>query len=116
MCCLNEVCKLCKTCSRYCRHLLLDKFFQESLSTNLFSFSTSFSFQARLDASQNESYLTISSLQDEVAQLKAVREEVQKYVRELEQANDDLERAKRCSVFLIKDHSLVFSFFPFFAI
>ena len=55
----------------------------------------SLSFQARLDASQNESYLTISSLQDEVAQLKAVREEVQKYVRELEQANDDLERAKR---------------------
>ena len=56
---------------------------------------TFLSFQARLDASQNESYLTISSLQDEVAQLKAVREEVQKYVRELEQANDDLERAKR---------------------
>lgn len=55
--------------------------------------------QARLDASQNESYLTISSLQDEVAQLKAVREEVQKYVRELEQANDDLERAKRLARF-----------------
>lgn len=58
-------------------------------------YSLLFFSQARLDASQNESYLTISSLQDEVAQLKAVREEVQKYVRELEQANDDLERAKR---------------------
>lgn len=51
--------------------------------------------QERLEASQNEAYLTISSLQDELAQLKAVRDELQKYVRELEQANDDLERAKR---------------------
>ncbi|CAH3044282.1 unnamed protein product [Porites lobata] len=59
--------------------------------------------KARLDASQNESYLTISSLQDEVAQLKAVREEVQKYVRELEQANDDLERAKRATVCSLED-------------
>lgn len=61
------------------------------------------SLKARLDASQNESYLTISSLQDEVAQLKAVREEVQKYVRELEQANDDLERAKRATVCSLED-------------
>lgn len=67
----------------------------DNLPADLFSLFRSHSFQARLDASQNESYLTISSLQDEVAQLKAVREEVQKYVRELEQANDDLERAKR---------------------
>ncbi|KAL9957030.1 hypothetical protein ACROYT_G038613 [Oculina patagonica] len=61
------------------------------------------SLKARLDASQNESYLTISSLQDEVAQLKAVREEVSKYVRELEQANDDLERAKRATVCSLED-------------
>lgn len=61
------------------------------------------SLKARLDASQNESYLTISALQDEVAQLKAVREEVQKYVRELEQANDDLERAKRATVCSLED-------------
>ena len=67
----------------------------DNLPVDLFSLLCSLSFQARLDASQNESYLTISQLQDEVAQLKAVREEVQKYVRELEQANDDLERAKR---------------------
>lgn len=82
----------------------------DNLPADLFLLYRFLSFQARLDASQNESYLTISSLQDEVAQLKAVREEVQKYVRELEQANDDLERAKRwntaqnflslCTVFL----------------
>ena len=67
-----------------------------TLNVSSFEISGFSFFQARLDASQNESYLTISQLQDEVAQLKAVREEVQKYVRELEQANDDLERAKRC--------------------
>jgi FtsZ-binding cell division protein ZapB len=51
--------------------------------------------QEKLEAGQNEAYLTVTALQDETAQLRAVKVELQKYVRELEQANDDLERAKR---------------------
>lgn len=37
----------------------------------------------------------ISTLQEELAKLKAVRDEMQKYIRELEQKNDDLERTNR---------------------
>ena len=36
-----------------------------------------------------------SDLEAELAQVKAYKEELQKYIRELEQSNDDLERAKR---------------------
>lgn len=37
----------------------------------------------------------ISKLQEELAKLKAVKDEMQKYIRELEQKNDDLERTNR---------------------
>lgn len=43
----------------------------------------------------SEGYQQISGLEDELAQTKAVKDQLQKYIRELEQANDDLERAKR---------------------
>ena len=55
--------------------------------------------QEKLEASQNESYLTITALQDENAQLKAIQDGLRKYVRQLEQSNDDLERAKRFYIF-----------------
>ena len=55
--------------------------------------------QEKLEASQNESYLTITALQDENAQLKAIQDGLRKYVRQLEQSNDDLERAKRLYIF-----------------
>lgn len=34
-------------------------------------------------------------LEEDLAQTTAVRDHLQKYIRELEQANDDLERTKR---------------------
>lgn len=37
----------------------------------------------------------MSRLEDELAETTAVRDQLQKYIRELEQSNDDLERAKR---------------------
>lgn len=37
-------------------------------------------------------------MEDDLAETRAVRDHLQKYIRELEQANDDLERTKR-SVF-----------------
>ncbi|XP_054763362.1 nuclear distribution protein nudE-like 1 [Lytechinus pictus] len=49
----------------------------------------------KLEMSQNNYLRQINELQDELAQIKAIREELQKYIRELEQTNDDLERAKR---------------------
>ena len=37
----------------------------------------------------------ISQLQEELAKSNAVKEEMHKYIRELEQKNDDLERTNR---------------------
>lgn len=37
----------------------------------------------------------VTDLQDELSQVKQKKEELAKYIRELEQSNDDLERAKR---------------------
>lgn len=34
-------------------------------------------------------------LEDDLGQTRSIKEQLHKYVRELEQANDDLERAKR---------------------
>ena len=39
--------------------------------------------------------LKVTELQTELAEIKAIKDQFQKYVRELEQQNDDLERAKR---------------------
>ena len=41
----------------------------------------------------------IAALQEECAKVKAVKDEMQKYIRELEQKNDDLERTNRCAMF-----------------
>ena len=49
----------------------------------------------RLEAVQNESFVMVSSLQEEIATLTLHRDTLQKYVRELEQSNDDLERLQR---------------------
>ena len=37
----------------------------------------------------------INDLQTELSEIKEIKDELNKYVRELEQQNDDLERAKR---------------------
>ena len=58
----------------------------------VFIFSRS---QDKLETSQNEYLRQINELQDELAQIKAIKEELQKYIRELEQRNDDLERSQR---------------------
>jgi len=45
----------------------------------------------------------ISSLQEELAKFKAVKEEMQKYIRELEQKNDNLEQTNRCAMFSLSE-------------
>ena len=42
-----------------------------------------------------ELFFQVTELQTELAEIKAIKDQFQKYVRELEQQNDDLERAKR---------------------
>lgn len=52
----------------------------------------------KLETTERQTYTQITELQDENVQIKAVRDEMQKYIRELEQTNDDLERAKRATI------------------
>lgn len=51
--------------------------------------------QEKFEAQHSEGYRQISALEDDLTQTKAIKDQLQKYIRELEQANDDLERAKR---------------------
>lgn len=57
-----------------------------------------FILQSRLEAQATESYVTISNLQAENADLLQIKESYMKYTRELEQINDDLERGKRLDI------------------
>ncbi|XP_028669929.2 nuclear distribution protein nudE homolog 1 isoform X2 [Erpetoichthys calabaricus] len=57
----------------------------------------------KLETHHSEAYRQISALESDLAQTTAVRDQMQKYVRELEQANDDLERAKRATIMSLDD-------------
>ncbi|XP_056392846.1 LOW QUALITY PROTEIN: nuclear distribution protein nudE homolog 1 [Hyla sarda] len=52
------------------------------------------------------SYTQICTLENELSQTRAVRDQLQKYIRELEQSNDDLERAKRATIISLEDFEL----------
>ena len=51
--------------------------------------------QSRLDSQSNEAYVTIGTLQAEKADLLQMKDSMIRYIREVEQINDDLERGKR---------------------
>lgn len=51
--------------------------------------------QEKLEQQHAQSYKQISVLEDDLGQTRSIKEQLHKYVRELEQSNDDLERAKR---------------------
>ena len=48
-----------------------------------------------METQQESTHKQNTELADELAQVRAYKDELQKYIRELEQSNDDLERAKR---------------------
>lgn len=49
----------------------------------------------KLERQYSQSYKQISVLEDDLGQTRSIKDQLHKYVRELEQSNDDLERAKR---------------------
>ena len=53
------------------------------------------SVQTKFDIQKNELYASVTTLEEERAELVALKETLQKYIRQLEQSNDDLERGKR---------------------
>lgn len=52
-------------------------------------------FQDKVEQQCSQSYKQISMLEDDLGQTRSIKDQLHKYVRELEQSNDDLERAKR---------------------
>ncbi|XP_037610586.1 nuclear distribution protein nudE-like 1-A isoform X2 [Sebastes umbrosus] len=52
----------------------------------------------RFEHQYAQSYKQISMLEDDLGQTRSIKEQLHKYVRELEQSNDDLERAKRATI------------------
>ncbi|XP_058142373.1 nuclear distribution protein nudE homolog 1 isoform X2 [Dasypus novemcinctus] len=57
----------------------------------------------KFEMQHSEGYRQISALEDDLTQTKAIKDQLQKYIRELEQANDDLERAKRATIMSLED-------------
>ncbi|XP_026636220.1 nuclear distribution protein nudE homolog 1 isoform X2 [Microtus ochrogaster] len=57
----------------------------------------------KFEMQHSEGYQQISALEADLAQTKAIKDQLQKYIRELEQANDDLERAKRATIMSLED-------------
>ncbi|XP_066522008.1 nuclear distribution protein nudE-like 1-A isoform X1 [Hoplias malabaricus] len=57
----------------------------------------------KLEQQYAQSYKQISMLEDDLGQTRSIKDQLHKYVRELEQANDDLERAKRATITSLED-------------
>ncbi|XP_063058285.1 nuclear distribution protein nudE homolog 1-A-like [Engraulis encrasicolus] len=60
----------------------------------------------KFEVQHSDSFRQMSRLEDELAETTAVRDHLQKYIRELEQSNDDLERAKRATIMSLEDFEL----------
>lgn len=57
----------------------------------------------RYERVHNEFNNQVKALQSELSEIKSIKEDLTRYIRELEQANDDLERAKRATVTSLED-------------
>ncbi|XP_068581696.1 nuclear distribution protein nudE homolog 1-A-like isoform X2 [Cebidichthys violaceus] len=61
------------------------------------------SYKEKYETQHSEAHRQISSLEGDLAETTAVRDQLHKYIRELEQANDDLERTKRATIMSLED-------------
>ncbi|KAL7644723.1 UNVERIFIED_CONTAM: hypothetical protein RMT77_004536 [Armadillidium vulgare] len=57
----------------------------------------------KIEKEQAQFFMELTKLQEELTEIKNNKERLIKYIRELEQANDDLERAKRATVTSLED-------------
>lgn len=57
----------------------------------------------KFEEHQSGTHKQLTEMEDELAQVQAFKDELQKYIRELEQSNDDLERTKRATVTSLED-------------
>lgn len=61
------------------------------------------SLKDKLEQCHKEYHYQITELQTELSEIKSIRDHLNKYIRELEQQNDDLERAKRETLASLED-------------
>ncbi|XP_036409036.1 nuclear distribution protein nudE homolog 1-like [Megalops cyprinoides] len=61
------------------------------------------SYKEKYEAQHSEAFRQISTLEGDLAETTAIKDQLHKYIRELEQANDDLERAKRATIMSLED-------------
>merc|ERR1712076_62894 len=59
--------------------------------------------KSKLEQCHREYHFQINDLQTELSEIKEIKDELNIYVRELEQQNDDLERAKRSTLASLED-------------
>merc|ERR1719495_843525 len=59
--------------------------------------------KAKLEQCHKEYAFQINELQTELVEIKSIKDELHRYVRQLEQQNDDLERAKRSTLASLED-------------
>ncbi|KAM9315066.1 nuclear distribution protein nudE homolog 1-like [Pholidichthys leucotaenia] len=83
-----------KQCEGRNKELLFDN---NRLCMELESIKDKFEFQ------HSDALRHISTLEDDLAATRAVKDHLQKYIRELEQSNDDLERTKRATIMSLED-------------
>jgi len=57
----------------------------------------------KLEQAQREQHCQVTELQSELSEVKSIHQELNTYIRELEQQNDDLERAKRNTLTSLED-------------
>ncbi|XP_029948956.1 nuclear distribution protein nudE homolog 1-B [Salarias fasciatus] len=57
----------------------------------------------KFEVQHSDALRHISTMEEELGETKAVRDHLQKYIRELEQSNDDLERTKRATIMSLED-------------
>ncbi|XP_020502923.2 nuclear distribution protein nudE homolog 1 isoform X1 [Labrus bergylta] len=60
-------------------------------------------YKEKYETQHSEAYRQISTLEGDLSETTAVRDQLHKYIRELEQANDDLERTKRATIMSLED-------------
>ncbi|XP_077379313.1 nuclear distribution protein nudE homolog 1-like [Festucalex cinctus] len=57
----------------------------------------------KFESQYADNFKHISNLEETLAETTAVKDHLQKYIRELEQSNDDLERTKRATIMSLED-------------
>ncbi|KAI7803858.1 nuclear distribution protein nudE homolog 1 [Triplophysa rosa] len=60
-------------------------------------------YKEKYETQQSEAVRQISTLEGDLSETTAIKDQLHKYIRELEQSNDDLERAKRATIMSLDD-------------